>query len=378
MKCTEFREVSESIKESFSSGLSKQNRLLLIFASRAYLESGLDQSVLGSLDKDCTIVGCSTAGEIVGTELIDEPRVAASLIEFEKTEITVKAARSTVNEDVVEVGGRLAQELQGSGLKHTYLIAHGNGLNGSDLCRGLCTALPDGVSATGGLAGDDGRFEKTLILNGTEVRDDLVIAIGFYGDALRVGYGSIGGWQEFGTPREITKSDGNVLYELDGEPALELYKRYLGSHAAELPASGLLFPLSIRRQGASETVIRTLLDVDEDNGTMTFAGDVPEGAQASLMRGQYDKLIQGSKEAAKNSIETGGIVDPDLVVLVTCIGRKMVLNQRVEEELEVVADVVGADAFMTGFYSYGEIAPPSLGGDSALHNQTMTVTVFKE
>jgi hypothetical protein len=169
-----------------------------------------------------------------------------------------------------------------------------------------------------------------------------------------------------------------VLYELDGKSALELYKRYLGEHAAGLPATGLLFPLSLRTGGASNTVVRTILSVDEERRSMTFAGDVPEGAWARLMKANFDRLIDGATGAARNCLAHSGAPAPLLGVCINCVGRRLVLKQRTEEEVEGVRDVLGPQAVLTGFYSYGEISPlhPNVG--CALHNQTMTITSFAE
>src|SRR5205085_1989348 len=177
------------------------------------------------------------------------------------------------------------------------------------------------------------------------------------GDRLKVGYGSLGGWDPFGPERLITRSKGNILYELDGQSALALYKKYLGDYAQDLPASALLFPLSLRTNESDRGVVRTILAVNEDEQSMTFAGDVPEGAYASLMKANFERLIDGASMAAKTSYEAIGSSSPDLAILISCVGRKLVLKQRIEEEVEGVRDILGDHTVLTGFYSYGEISP---------------------
>ena len=208
--------------------------------------------------------------------------------------------------------------------------------------------------------------------------EDLVGVVGLYGDRLRVGYGSMGGWDTFGPDRMITRSEGNVLFELDGEPALALYKRYLGEHAADLPASGLRFPLSLRNGSSENRVVRTILGVDEGKGSLTFAGDIPQGHHARLMKANVDRLIDGATGAATRSHEVVGSSSPELAVLISCVGRRLVLGQRIEEETESVRRVLGPDAAQCGFYSYGEIAPFTPSARCELHNQTMTITTFAE
>ena len=209
-------------------------------------------------------------------------------------------------------------------------------------------------------------------------KKDTIAVLGLYGNRLKVGYGSLGGWDSFGPERLITRSRGNVLYELDGQSALELYKKYLGEHAKGLPATGLLFPLSIRTKEGDAGVVRTILAIDEEDRSLTFAGDIPEGAYARLMKANFDRLIDGAVGAAKTSYEAIGSTSPDLAVLISCVGRKMILKQRTEEEVEGVREILGDKTVLAGFYSYGEISPFTPGARCELHNQTMTITTFSE
>jgi hypothetical protein len=230
---------------------------------------------------------------------------------------------------------------------------------------------------TGGLSGDGARFERTAVCVDGPHPSEQVVAIGLYGKSLRIGCGSLGGWDPFGPERRITKSAGNVLLELDGEPALDLYKRYLGNDAAGLPASGLLFPLAIRT-GGEEPVVRTILGIDEATRSLTFAGDVPEGYRARLMKANFERLLDGASGAAKASLLGVGLESPDLAILISCVGRKLVLKQRIEEEVEGVRHVLGEATVLAGFYSYGEISPFTPLAPCALHNQTMTITTISE
>jgi hypothetical protein len=169
-----------------------------------------------------------------------------------------------------------------------------------------------------------------------------------------------------------------VLYELDGKPALELYKSFLGDYAKDLPASGLLFPLNLRSEENAKPVVRTILAIDENAQSLTFAGDIPEGGYVRLMKANFDRLIEGATGAAKSTLLEDENKDPELAILISCVGRKLVLKQLVEEEVEAVSEVLGNSTVLSGFYSYGEISPFSGEVECKLHNQTMTVTTFKE
>ena len=300
-------------------------------------------------------------------------------IEFEHTQVKgVQVKLEDVDTDSFKAGEKLAQALDHDGLAHVFVISEGTHTNGSDLVQGLSKHLPDGIAITGGLAGDGARFEETIVFFNSGPVADTIVVVGFYGDQLKIGYGSMGGWDPFGPERLITRSEGNVLYELDDQSALELYKNYLGDHAEELPSSALLFPLSIRSDDYPEQLVRTILSIDDKAGSMTFAGDVPDGAYARFMKANFDRLVDGAYGAAKTSLEIGGEESPDLAILISCVGRKLVLQQMIENEVESVAEVLGESTTLTGFYSYGEICPAAPNARCDLHNQTMTITTLSE
>jgi hypothetical protein len=326
------------------------------------------------------VLGCSTGGEIHGCDVLDET-ISATAIRFDRTQLT--AAEADIAQDSFEagrkIGGALArQSHQSSRLKAVFVLSDGTRTNGSDLVRGLRDAVGPDVVLAGGLAGDGPNFGTTYVGLNAVPMPGKVAAIGFSGDKLQVGHGSAGGWDVFGPQRRITKSKANVLYEVDGKPALDLYKRYLGpEEAAKLPGSALLFPLRIHPADKPEqTVVRTVVGVDEDARTMTFAGDMPEGYRTQLMRGNFDRLIQGAAHAAEQAHGDGA--GERVAILVSCIGRKLLLGQRIHEEVEAVRHVLGDATHLAGFYSYGEVSPHDVTGSAELHNQTMTITTLSE
>ncbi len=356
---------------------SPDAQLVLIFGGTKQMS---DAPWFTPLRKGCPnaiFFGASTAGEIAGTRVYDDTLVATA-ITFMHTKLALASVQMSDVEDSTEAGKQLASALPHEGLVHVLVMSDGTKVNGSELVRGMFSSLPKGIQVTGGLAGDGPRFEKTFIVAGETLASGSVAAIGFYGDRLNVGYGSLGGWDPFGPERKITRSEGNVLFELDGEPALDLYKSYLGEHAAGLPATGLFFPLNIQREGEKETLVRTIQAVDEEKRSLTFFGDVPMGATAQLMKANFDRLVEGAAGAARGSERLLQQSNPELAILVSCVGRKIVLKQRTEEEVEAVQEVLGQHTVMTGFYSYGEISPTVPHGQCHFHNQTMTITTFSE
>lgn len=358
---------------SFETSLDSENSLVMIFG-----DSGVDdehaglKKLLDSFPKS-EIIGCSTAGEIYENELCSGGIVAA-VLRFECSKIKVASCSVDSAADDLAIGERLMNTLHDHGsLRAVFVLSDGLNVNGSELTRGINRNIDaSNIVVTGALAADEDRFESTWVIVDRKLRQNYVTAVGFYGDSLHVGCGSQGGWDRFGIDRKVTRAKGNVLYMLDNKPALELYKKYLGEYADELPASGLLFPLQVK-EGSEEPKVRTIVAIDEEENSITFAGDIKEGSSASFMKANFDNLVSGAEQAAMQIAQDGYEGEDAVLLAVSCVGRRLVLGQRSEDELEVVRDVFAPSVKLLGFYSYGEISTRGFGRCDLL-NQTMTLT----
>ena len=360
--------------------LDSETSLLLLFGgSRLIDRPALIQQVLDACPRS-HVMGCSTAGEIHGCEISDDSLVVAAA-RFDHTALRTAQATVQAPTDSYTAGCTIAEQLTHSSLRGVFVLSDGLNVNGSELVKGLNDTLGGAVVVTGGLAGDGTDFKRTWVIKDRMPIGGYVTAIGFYGDHVKLGHGSKGGWDKFGPERLVTKSKGNILYELDGRPALQLYKEYLGDRAAGLPATGLLFPLAIRSSNTDgKILVRTILAVDEAAQSMTFAGDLPEGVLAQLMRANFDRLVQGASDAATlavNGRDDTSSPSPTLSIAISCVGRRLVLGERTEEEIEAALDILPKGSSQVGFYSYGEISPYASGACD-LHNQTMTLTTITE
>ncbi len=351
-------------------------QLVLCFAAKEILKDKSSSLYLKNEFLKAEITYCSTAGEIYKDTVKDDTIVIVAL-EFEKT--TIHAASIDIKdfENSHAAGFDLVGHLPKDDLCYIMVFSDGSLVNGSELVKGLTAAAGSHVLISGGIAADADQFHSTLVGLNTEISEGKIIAIGFYGKDLVVTHGSQGGWDMFGLEKEITRSSSNVLFEIDDQNALELYKKYLGPDAHNLPGSALLFPLAVTFPGALSPVVRTILSIDENSKSMTFAGDVPVGSKVRLMKANFDNLTDAASRAASNTISSQS-VKPDFSLLVSCFGRKLVLGPRIEEEVEAVCETIGKNIPIAGFYSYGEISPFNEGGSCQLHNQTMTITSFYE
>lgn len=324
------------------------------------------------------LFGCSSAGEISGIEVINHS-IVLTAIELERSKVKLESIHIDNQIGDHQLGMSLLNKFDKDQLKHIMILSDGLNINGAELVQGMENELPEGVTLTGGLAGDGTDFKETVVFNknGKAVKN-CISALGFYGENILVGYGSNGGWDSFGLERLVTKSKANILYELDGKPALQLYKQFLGERAEGLPAAGLLFPLSLRENAEQEPVVRTILGINEEDQSMIFAGNIPEGAYVKLMKANVDRIINGAENSAITTTELLPKDKAEIAILISCVGRKLVLKQLIEEEVEAVSDVIGNDVCITGFYSYGEISPFRKNTPCMLHNQTMTITTISE
>ena len=360
----------------FTALSASRPQLVLVFGSVAALQSAA--AALQKAFAGACLAGCSTSGEITGDGVSDGTLVVTALT-FDSARVDQASTRLSGMEDSYAAGQRLASGLERSGLRAIVLFGQGVKINGSAVLAGMKDVVGAGIPITGGLAGDAGAFVQTWVLNNQGLSSDGLVCIGFYGDSLEISHGSFGGWSPFGPARKVTRCEHNILYEIDGESALSVYKRYLGEHAESLPSSGLLFPFAMLGKDHNELgLIRTILGVDEQTGSLTLAGDVDPNGYLRLMHASTDALVEGAKVAAHAARGLRGPEDAGFALLVSCVGRKLVMGGRVDEEVEAVASVFGSQARLAGFYSYGEISPLSGASESKLHNQTMTITYFTE
>ncbi|RXK59393.1 histidine kinase [Lacibacter luteus] len=350
--------------------------LVLCFSAKALLETEEIYNTLRSKFSTAEIAFCSTAGEIYQNEVFDNSFIAVA-IQFEKTKVIAASVNISNYSNTQEAAISLASKLPSENLAHVLVFSDGALVNGSELVKGLTTQLPQNILITGGLAGDAANFNSTLVGLNKQPAHGEIVAIGLYGSNIKITHGSQGGWEMFGLEKRVTRSSANVLMEIEGQNALDLYKKYLGKEAHNLPSSALLFPLSVTIPDAKKPLVRTILSVNEKEKLMIFAGDIPVGSTVRFMKSTFDKLIAAADQAAALTV-TGHKKMPSFSLLISCVGRKLILADKVVEEVKAVQQSYTNETVMAGFYSYGEISPFNEGGNCQLHNQTMTITSFYE
>jgi hypothetical protein len=381
MKTVQLKRTKNTNWEYVSEKLDLRAPLVLVFGNRFLLEDKAIFKEIQAVFKDGHIVFGSSCGDIISNS-VDENSITITAVEFEKSSFLIKTknvldAKLGVEIDSLRIGKELIAQFPQENLKHVFIISEGSFINGSQLTKGMNAATNNNFSITGALCGDDARFEKTIASYNEKPKSGEIVAIGLYGTSLEVTFSIKGGWTPFGPERIVTRSKGNILYELDNLPALDLYKQYLGDKSKELPSAALLYPLNVKSENEDQPIVRTILNINEAENSMILAGDIFENSTVQLMMTNPDNIVEAAERAAINALEFRN-KKPELAILVSCIGRKLVLDQRIEEEVEEVIEVVGNTVTVTGLYSYGEIAPFIGESNCQLHNQTMTITLISE
>ena len=354
-----------------------KNDFHFIFCDKLFLTDNYITDAIKSTFNKSILIGCSSAGEI-GNKEISEGAFVLTSVKLEKSTVRKSSFILSNISESYKAGEYIAKQLADKNLKHVFVLSEGLNVNGTRLVEGINSVLDNSVNVSGGLAGDNGEFIKTYVTDmDNNFIPNCISAIGFYGESIISTSGSYGGWDTFGIDRIVTKSNENVVFEIDGKPALDLYKSYLGDLSANLPGSGLFFPLGMKENENSELLVRTILAVDEEKNSLTFAGNIPEGAYVRLMKTNMERVIAGAEKAAqiiKNNLTNKA----ELVLMISCIGRKLVLKQLTQDEVDAVTENLNSDAYFAGFYSYGELSKISAQNSCSLHNQTMTLTAISE
>jgi hypothetical protein len=356
---------------------NNENTLILVFQSSFKSKNLKQTSVFETHFPLAITIGCTTAGSILQTRVLDA-EIAVAMIRFESTKIKKYTSPIKNSRESHKIGSEIISNLNTPTLKGLLVLSEGLNINGSELIDGISENLSKPIPIFGGLSADGARFQTTYVLSENLWESDKLIALGFYGEQINILTSSRGGWDVLGPERLVTKAENNVLYQLDSKPALEIYKKYLGDKASDLPASALLFPLQIWNRKNPERIVRTILSVNENDGSMTFAGNIPVGSQSQLMYANFTRIVTAAGLAASDLKDKIPIDRPVLNLMVSCVGRRLILKERIEEELEMVSSFSPANTTQIGFYSYGEFSPSSTSLKCELHNQTMTTAYIYE
>jgi hypothetical protein len=323
------------------------------------------------------LIGCTTSGEISSEGQSINSAVLGGIvsgsIEFEFVRV------QGLRKDSEAAGRKLVASLSTT---PRYLQIFSDGLtgNGCALLKGITDSFGINVPVAGGAAGDNGDFRKTLQFDRGRIYSDAVCGIAFYGD-FQLGTAVRSGWMPIGLSKQVTKAHGKVVYELNGEPALNVFERFLGQHAEKLPAIGVEYPLGFMKPASGvqqdhQYILRATMSVDRKERSITFAGEIPEGAMVNLTCGDKDSVLAATDIAAREARSAIGDATPEIIFCYSCMARRIVLGSRIGEEIDRIRMQFGPQVPILGFYSYGEYCPIGAAACNNLHNETITLSVL--
>ena len=351
----------------------------LVFASTRFDQEALLKGIT-SVTHDAKLAGCSTAGEI----LSDGP-VRRSVVVMTIRSDSVQVATGLglqMSQDSRQAGQEVARQVAQAKLiaPHAFLMfPDGLSGNGADVIRGVQEVLGLSFPIVGGSAADDFRFTRTYQYFQDKVYTDSVPGVLLAGP-IAVGIGARHGWRPLGRPRQVTRALANIVQELDGHSAVNLYETYFGTAAAAVKSETLvdmsiLYPLGLPVPGEEEYLLRNILRIDP-NGSVIYAGEIPEGSEVRLMMGSKAKALQAARWAADQAVRSIAPRSPRFGLVFSSCSRSRLFGRQAGEEIEAIRRVMGETVPLIGFYDYGEQAPltaVNFAGRSYFHNESLVV-----
>lgn len=384
---------AEAIREAHRLAMERIGDRDHIFAAMVFFGAEYDPeplaSTLATLLPGVSIVGCSTDGEITADGLSVDSVV---LILLSSPSMTARAAHfaGLTPENSLQAGREIASSLASERGRALMLFPDGLTCNGSDIIRGAQEVLNSSFIMAGGTSGDRGRFQKTFQIQNGKAHSTSLVGLMLESDTpLEIGFGVMSGWKPIGIAKTVTHAEGNVVYRIENETALDVYSTFLGDKASQLPAIGVEYPFGLVdesgrvgekgfRDGDEYILLRAPMAVDRSTGAIQFAASIPQGAKIKMTRAKSTEIIEAAREAASRSLQhlTG---KPDAVFFFSCMARKVVLGRKTDQEIMAAREVYGESIPMIGFYTYGEIA--NCGENAPIcrfHNETATFLAIRE
>lgn len=342
-----------------------------------------------SITGDIPMVGGTTAGEI-------------STSGFSKQSAVIMALSSPILDFTTSIGLNMSKDEKACSVSlarkirrkkavknavSLLIFPNGMGGDGVKVIEGLHQVMGTNIEIIGGYLGDDERFENTFQYYNGKVYKDAIPALLISGEnGFETGIGVRSGFESIGNRFYCTDSENNIVKKFDEERALDLYREFLGEERSKrLPGICLEYPFGLIDEkvsiaGKDYFQLRCGLTVDREEGTITLAASIPKGSALTITTASRGEIINGAKLAALQAREALKNTVPQAILMLSCVGRKLVLGRRTQEEVDAVKEILGEDVPIIGFYTYGEIGPiDKMREELAItrfHNETVVLWVL--
>jgi hypothetical protein len=364
--------------------------LAIVFSSIDLSCASLLKTISAHLEKGTPIIGC-TGAAIISNQGIFKHGLAVMLLSLPQGAYFNTACVKDIKAKTSLSAGRELGEKLLYGFKDmrrdlSIIFSDGLMQEGSNLIYGLQERLGKSFPLVGASASDNLRFLKTYLYFNQEVFSNAACGI-LWGGKLNFGLGIKHGWKPLGKPRHITKSSGNIVYEIDDTIAAKIYEEYLACDLTklrkELKYISIFYPIGIYLAGEEEYLLRNILSIGDD-GSLTFQGDVPQDSLIRLMIGTKESCLAATQQAVDEakkglSVQVMGLKkgrEKNFALVFDSISRYILLRKDADKELRIIKEGLGKDTPIIGIYTYGEQAPLraiSYQGRAYFHNQTITI-----
>lgn len=246
--------------------------------------------------------------------------------------------------------------------------------SGAKILEGLKQSLGEDIPILGGLTADDYTFDKTYQFFHDQVLSDSVPVLVFFGD-LQISHGVSSGWKPISPKSRVTKVEGNVVYEIEGQRALDFYQDYLG--AERFVNNYAIHALAVFEE-KERFYMRAPNSYDLDSGTVTFFADIPEQVLVQISDASREDILAASKASLQEALNHYPGTQPTAALLISCSARRRILGTSTSQEYQLIKTHLPQGLPCCGFYAYGEIAPLEQNGSTRFHNKTFVTLLMGE
>ena len=307
------------------------------------------------------IIGATTSGEILeANDFVESTVLSFSLFENTKIETYSTEFYKTSSDTATHIISKFPKNRTP---KVVISFIDSLNMNGEEYINEFYK-YDKNLTISGGLAGDNGEFKNTIVFTQDGVIKSGAVAVLLFNECLEVVTQASFGWESIGKTMTITKSDKNIVYEIDGIKTFDIYAKYLGIDIAkELPKVGVEFPLIIKRGKLS--IPRAVLKIGE-NGSLIFAGNLHIGDKVKFGYGDIYSIINYSNKMKVKQSES--------IFIYSCMARKSLMKDNIRLELIPLSAITN----VSGFFTYGEFYSSRGNMSHELLNETMTILSLKE
>ena len=366
-------EIQSALEQSMADGFKPT--LALVFIS---IHMDLPCTISIFQENGIAIFGESTAGEFTDSG-IEKNSAAILLLDIspENFSILFEDMKGKSGRDVARQIGETGKRI----FQHPAVILSASHIEtaGEGVMEGMIDAMGADATIVGGIAGDDLMLSGGFVFTNNKFSHRGIMALFIDQDKISVlGY-AVSGWKAVGTPKRITKSEGNLVYSIDDQPALDMVVKFIGLKVNTEDANdlfkeiGLSYPMQIEKDKGAPTMIPFIM-YNPATKAILCGGNIPQGSVMRFSLPPDFDVIDSVIDSAR-LVKASSLPEVDAMIVFSCIGRLTSLGPLAADEINGLKDVWNVP--LAGYFSYGEFGRVD-GGNLDFHGSTCSWVVLKE